>query len=45
MDTWTLQTGFPVLTVQRDYTDSTAIIKQVENCTVLYRRTIQTVQL
>ncbi|XP_023324912.1 aminopeptidase N [Eurytemora carolleeae] len=28
MDTWTLQTGFPVLTVQRDYTDSTAIIKQ-----------------
>ena len=42
MDTWTLQTGFPVLTVHRDYTDSTAIIKQVENCTYctqgLYRQ-------
>jgi len=28
MDTWTLQTGFPLLTVQRNYEDDTAVISQ-----------------
>jgi hypothetical protein len=29
MDSWTLQTGFPVITVNRNYQDGTAIITQV----------------
>jgi len=29
MDTWTLQTGFPVVTVTRDYTTATVHLKQV----------------
>ncbi|XP_011497365.1 PREDICTED: aminopeptidase N [Ceratosolen solmsi marchali] len=28
MDTWTLQTGFPVITVKRNYQDNTAVITQ-----------------
>ena len=29
MDSWTLQTGFPVITVTRDYQDNTATLIQV----------------
>ena len=29
MDTWTLQTGFPTLTVNRNYADNTAKLSQV----------------
>ena len=29
MDTWTLQTGFPLLTVTRDYNTQTATVAQV----------------
>ena len=29
MDSWTLQTGFPVLSVTRDYQQGTAVIIQV----------------
>jgi len=29
MDTWTLQTGFPVVTVNRDYDNNAAAISQV----------------
>jgi len=29
MDTWTLQTGFPVITVTRDYTTGDVHLKQV----------------
>lgn len=29
MDTWTLQTGFPVVTVIRDYENDAAVISQV----------------
>jgi len=29
MDTWTLQTGFPVITVSRDYTTGDVNLKQV----------------
>jgi aminopeptidase N len=29
MDSWTLQTGFPVLTVKRNYQEGTALITQV----------------
>merc|ERR1719474_1130679 len=28
MDTWTLQTGFPLLTVQRNYDDQSATLSQ-----------------
>lgn len=33
MDTWTLQTGFPVLNVRRDYSQKSAHVKQVNNTT------------
>lgn len=29
MDTWTLQTGYPVITVRRNYDDGTAVVTQV----------------
>lgn len=29
MDTWTTQTGYPLITVTRDYTDSTLFVTQV----------------
>lgn len=29
MDTWTLQTGFPILNIQRNYEDKTVTISQV----------------
>ena len=29
MDTWTLQMGYPVVNVERDYDKSTAIVRQV----------------
>jgi len=29
MDTWTLQTGYPVVTVTRDYNANAATVKQV----------------
>lgn len=29
MDTWTLQTGFPLITVTRNYEDRTALVSQV----------------
>lgn len=29
MDTWTTQTGYPILTVTRDYTDKSLTISQV----------------
>lgn len=32
MDTWTLQTGFPVVTVMRNYRSRGATISQVTKC-------------
>jgi aminopeptidase N len=32
MDTWTLQNGYPVLTVTRNYNDGSATISQVSIC-------------
>ena len=29
MDTWTLQMGFPLITITRNYSDSTASVSQV----------------
>lgn len=29
MDTWTKQTGYPLITVTRDYTDTTLFVSQV----------------
>jgi aminopeptidase N len=31
MDTWTLQDGYPVLTVTRNYTDGSAVLSQVRH--------------
>ena len=31
MDTWTLQTGFPVVTVMRDYNNDSANVTQVRH--------------
>jgi aminopeptidase N len=33
MDTWTLQTGYPVVTVARNYENGSAYISQVSLCT------------
>ena len=33
MDTWTLQTGFPLITVKRNYDSGTAKISQVNYIT------------
>ena len=33
MDSWTLQTGFPVVTVKRNYQEGTALITQVRGGT------------
>jgi aminopeptidase N len=38
MDSWTLQTGFPVVTVKRNYQEGTALITQVRGNS----RTLQT---
>ena len=35
MDTWTLQMGFPVVTVTRDYNNNEATLKQVVNSILL----------
>jgi aminopeptidase N len=34
MDTWTLQTGYPIITVTRDYQRGTATITQVSSVTL-----------
>lgn len=35
MDTWTLQTGFPLITVTRDYEGRTAFVSQVRKFLVI----------
>ena len=32
MNSWSLQTGYPVVTIQRNYENQSAIITQVEPC-------------
>lgn len=40
MDTWTLQTGFPLITVTRDYEERTAFVSQVRKFLVITLRIV-----
>jgi aminopeptidase N len=44
MDTWTLQTGFPVVTVERDYDNNAATISQVAILCDFLRRNLRRYQ-
>ena len=37
MDTWTLQTGFPVIHVERNYKDGLITVAQVRNCKTCHK--------
>ena len=36
MNSWSLQTGYPIVTVKRDYNNQSAVLTQVKNIVIYF---------